>query len=264
MNGRGVGGRRRDDDRVLHGAVLPEGLDGVGHRRALLADGHVDALHVLTLLVQDRVHGHGGLAGLAVADDQLALAPADRDHGVDGLDPGLQRLVHGLAAHDARAPGSRPGGRCRPRSAPLPSTGSPSALTTRPSSASPTGTDRMRPVERTVWPSSMPSASPSTTAPIDVLVQVQRQPDRAVLELEQLVDRGVGEAGDAGDAVADLGHPPDGLGLQRGLEALEVLGEGGGDVVCGDGQLGHGRPSSWRRRCGCVGDVAVREVRGGS
>ena len=42
-----------------------------------------------------------GLAGLAVADDQLALATADRRHRVDRLDAGLQRLVHGLAAHDA-------------------------------------------------------------------------------------------------------------------------------------------------------------------
>jgi hypothetical protein len=36
-----------------------------------------------------------GLAGLAVADDQLALAAADRDHRVDRLDAGLQRLVTG-------------------------------------------------------------------------------------------------------------------------------------------------------------------------
>ena len=32
-----------------------------------------------------------GLAGLAVADDQLALAAADRDHRVDGLEAGLHR-----------------------------------------------------------------------------------------------------------------------------------------------------------------------------
>ena len=42
-----------------------------------------------------------GLAGLAVADDQLALAAADRGHRVDRLDAGLQRLVHRLALHDA-------------------------------------------------------------------------------------------------------------------------------------------------------------------
>ena len=62
----------------------------------------------------------------------------------------------------------------------------------------------------------MPDASPSTTAPIDVLVEVQREADGAVLELEQLVDRAVGQAGDAGDAVADLGDAPDGAGLEDG------------------------------------------------
>ena len=42
-----------------------------------------------------------GFTGLAVADDQLALAAADRDHAVNGLDAGLQRLLHGLAVDDA-------------------------------------------------------------------------------------------------------------------------------------------------------------------
>src|SRR5918995_1721987 len=50
---------------------------------------------------------------------------------------------------------------------PLPSIGCPRALTTRPSMTSPTGTERMRPVSWTVWPSSTSSASPSTTAPIE-------------------------------------------------------------------------------------------------
>ena len=44
----------------------------------------------------------GGLAGLAVADDQLALAAADGDQRVDGLEAGLHRLVHRLARNDAR------------------------------------------------------------------------------------------------------------------------------------------------------------------
>jgi hypothetical protein len=37
------------------------------------------------------------LPGLAVADDQFALAASDRRHRVDRLDAGLQRLVHRLA-----------------------------------------------------------------------------------------------------------------------------------------------------------------------
>ena len=51
--------------------------------------------------VEDRVDGDGGLAGLAVADDELALAAADRNHRVDGLEARLQRLRNGLAVDDA-------------------------------------------------------------------------------------------------------------------------------------------------------------------
>src|SRR3972149_3309273 len=77
-------------------------LHPLRHRRALLADGHVDADDVAALLVQDGVEDDGGLAGLAVADDELALAAPDGDHGVHGLDTGLQRLAHRLALEHAR------------------------------------------------------------------------------------------------------------------------------------------------------------------
>ena len=82
----GILGAGDDDDRVLHRAVLLEDGDRVGDRRELLADGDVDADEALALLVDDRVEADGRLAGLAVADDQLALAAADRDERVDGLD----------------------------------------------------------------------------------------------------------------------------------------------------------------------------------
>src|SRR6266545_4247923 len=48
---------------------------------------------------------------------------------------------------------------------PLPSSGRPSGSITRPRKASPTGTDRMRPVWRTSPPSSIPDSSPNTTQP---------------------------------------------------------------------------------------------------
>jgi hypothetical protein len=72
--------------------------------------GHVDAVELLALvvalverlLVEDRVEHDGGLAGLAVADDELALAAADRDQGVDRLEARGHGLVHGLARDDAR------------------------------------------------------------------------------------------------------------------------------------------------------------------
>ena len=58
--------------------------------------------HVLALLVQDGIHGDGCLAGLPVADDKLSLAPADRDHRVDGLDSRRQRLLDRLPFDNAR------------------------------------------------------------------------------------------------------------------------------------------------------------------
>src|SRR5439155_26254908 len=69
--------------------------------RLLLADRHVDAQEVAALLVDDRVDGEGRFAGLPVADDQLALAAADRDHRVERLDPGLHRRVYRLPEDDA-------------------------------------------------------------------------------------------------------------------------------------------------------------------
>ena len=52
-------------------------------------------------MIDNRIDGDRGLAGLAVADDQLTLTAADRDHAVDRLQAGLKRLFDGLARHDA-------------------------------------------------------------------------------------------------------------------------------------------------------------------
>ena len=92
----------RDDDGVLHRARLLERPHDLRDRRLLLADRVVDADHVLAALVDDRVHGDGGLPGLPVADDQLALAAADRHHRVDRLQPRLHRLLDRRAVDDAR------------------------------------------------------------------------------------------------------------------------------------------------------------------
>src|SRR5207302_796192 len=73
-----------------------------GDSRFFLSDGDVDADHAGRFLIDDRVDGDGGLAGLAVADDQFALSAADGDHRVDGLDARLQRHFHRLARGDAR------------------------------------------------------------------------------------------------------------------------------------------------------------------
>jgi len=59
----------------------------------LLADRDIDAvqpdlfvgLRIERFLIENGVERDRGLAGLAVTDDQLALAAADRDQRVDGL-----------------------------------------------------------------------------------------------------------------------------------------------------------------------------------
>ena len=89
--------------------MLFERLPDSGNGGSLLADGHVDATHLLrdipgspvVLLVNDRVDGQGGLARLAVTDDQLTLATADGNHGVDGLHARLHRLANRLALRHA-------------------------------------------------------------------------------------------------------------------------------------------------------------------
>jgi len=62
-----------------------------------LADAAVNTNYVAAFLIDDGVQNDGGFAGLAVADDQFALAAANRNHRVDSLDAGLQRLANGLA-----------------------------------------------------------------------------------------------------------------------------------------------------------------------
>ena len=104
----GIGGGGGHDYGVVHRALLAQRLHYGRNRRAFLPHSHVDtiygiAVQVALALIDDSVDGNCGLAGLAVADNQLALAAADRNHRVYGLQARLQRLVHGLAEDDARS-----------------------------------------------------------------------------------------------------------------------------------------------------------------
>ena len=101
-----VGSRGGDDDGVGHRAGFFENGDDAGDVGLLLADRDVDAIEravvlvagrfgglVETGLADDRVDADRRLAGRTVADDQFALAAADRDHRVDRHDAGLHRLA---------------------------------------------------------------------------------------------------------------------------------------------------------------------------
>jgi len=99
------GVRRRSNNHggVLHGSEFFERGHVLGNGRSFLTNRDVDALNPEALLVQDRVEANCGLAGLAVADDQLSLTSTHRDERIDRLDAGLHRLVHGLTTSDARS-----------------------------------------------------------------------------------------------------------------------------------------------------------------
>ena len=101
LHRRRIAGRGDDHHGVVHGAVLFQRLHHLGNGRALLPDRHIDADQVLALVVDDGVERDGGLAGLAVADDQLALAAADGNHRVDGLHAGRHRFAHRLTLDHA-------------------------------------------------------------------------------------------------------------------------------------------------------------------
>src|SRR4051794_30459895 len=102
LHGRRIGGSSRHDDGIAHRALLLECLHYLRDSRSFLANGDVDANDIATFLVDDCIQRKCSLAGLPVTNDQLALSAANRNHTVDGLDAGLQRLFYGLPVHNTR------------------------------------------------------------------------------------------------------------------------------------------------------------------
>jgi len=108
LKGSGVGSGGNDDDGVLEGTSSLKSSNELGNGGLFLADGDVDAVKLLGLvvtlvesgLVQHGVKSDGGLSGLSITDDQLSLTSTDGDKGVDGLKTSLHRLVDGLSGND--------------------------------------------------------------------------------------------------------------------------------------------------------------------
>jgi hypothetical protein len=104
----GLGGGGSDDDGVLHGIVLLEGLDELGDGGTLLTNGDVDTVQLLgllgaivpLLLVKNGVEGDGGLSGLTITNNQLTLTTTDGDHGVNALDTSQHGLTDGLTGEN--------------------------------------------------------------------------------------------------------------------------------------------------------------------
>ena len=105
---RDVGETRRvvalghDDDGVIHRSLFPQGCHGLGDGGRALTDGAINAHDILVALVEDGVDRNGGLARLAVAENQLALAAPNGNQRIDDFDAGLERHRDGRAVHDGR------------------------------------------------------------------------------------------------------------------------------------------------------------------
>ncbi len=96
------GGAGVHNDGMVHGAGLFQALIHADDICVFLTDGNVNADDILSLLVQNGIDGDGGFARAAVTDDEFALAAADRYHGVDTFQTGLERNVDGLPVGNAR------------------------------------------------------------------------------------------------------------------------------------------------------------------
>src|SRR5690606_4323135 len=93
--------RSRYDNCVSHGSTLFQCAHNICYGRVLLTYRDIYTEYRLTgiikfLLVDDRIDTNRSLTRLTVADDQLTLTTADRNHRIDSLDTCLQRLSDGL------------------------------------------------------------------------------------------------------------------------------------------------------------------------
>jgi len=231
LQGCRIGGVGCHDDGVVHGAVLLENGHDLGDACLLLADGDVDTDHVALALIDDGIHGDRGLAGLAVADDQLPLAAANWDHGVDSLDPGLDWGVDGLAQYHARGD-------------PLDGAGLGGVDRALPVDRLAQGVDHAADHLRAHGDLHNAAGGANLVTFLDVsigakdggahalLFQVEGQSHGVAGELQQFASHCPGEAMDSSDAVAYLDH---GSHVDRGqhlFELLYLLLQDRADLVC--------------------------------
>src|SRR6478672_1192272 len=261
LEARRVGRGGRDDGGVLQRAGLFERAADRRDGRALLADGDVDAADLgvrvaglpVALLVDDRVDRDRRLAGLAVADDELALAAADRRHRVDRLDAGLQRLVHRLALHDI--------GRLQLEGATrvgLDLAEAVDLVAERVDDAAAevvAGGDREALARALDGMALLDAREVTEDDDADLVdVEVQREAERAVLELEQLVGHGRGQTLDVSDAVTGVGDAADLFaGGRAGLVGLDERVQCVADLLRTDRKLRHVRSSPRFRPAGRAG-----------
>ena len=234
---RRLGGCGGHHDGVVHRPFLPEGVHDAGHGRTFLADGYIDAidgfprLEVRTL-VDDRIDGDGSLAGLAVTDDQLALAPTDGDHRIDSLQAGLQGLVHRLAEdHAGRLAFERHLGEFADDFA-LSVDGlaeridhASDHLFAHPDGGDMTGAARRHPFLHLFGGAQQHGA--------DIVgLEVHHHGHHAAVELDQFAGLGIGQAIEPHHAVMDLQHLSDFVVFCVDVDVVQLLEQHFGDFTC--------------------------------
>ena len=229
----GFAGRGRDDDAVLHGAVVRQRFHHLRDRRAFLPDRAVNANHVPALLIQNRVEDDGGLAGLAVADDQFALPAPDRNHRINGLDAGLHRLAHGLAIHHARGNALERVALVRLHRA-FAVQRLPERIHHAPdhSLAHRHGHNSVRALHRVAF-ADLGVVAEQHRADL-IFLEVQRDAEHAVREFQHFAGHAAVQAVNARDAVADGNHRADFLHRDCLLIVLDLLAQYLCNLVCLD------------------------------
>src|SRR5579862_758393 len=239
LHRRRIGGGGGDDDGILERAVLLQHLDELCDRRALLPHRDIDAIKldlfvvrgVERLLVEDGVERDRGLARLPVADDQLALAAADRDQRVDRFEPGRHRLVDRFARNDARRLDVDAGARVG-----LDRTLAINRIAERIDDAAEQALADGNVDDRAGALDGLPFLDLAVLAEDDdadiVGLEIERHAAHAVLELDHLAGLHIVEAVGARDAVADGEHLTDFRDFGFLAEVLDLVLEDGGNF-CG-------------------------------
>lgn len=109
LKGSCLGGGGSNDNSVLHGIILLEGLNELGDSGTLLTNSNIHTVQLLgligsivpALLVKNGVESDGGLASLAITNDKLTLSTSNGNHGIDRLQTSLDGFPDRLTRKNA-------------------------------------------------------------------------------------------------------------------------------------------------------------------
>ena len=90
------------DNGVIHSACGTKSFIDTYNVGVLLSDGYINTNNILTFLVQNGINSDSCFTGTAVTDNKFTLSTANRHHGVDTFQPGLQGDINRLSVGNSR------------------------------------------------------------------------------------------------------------------------------------------------------------------